>query len=99
MSDREEKKKKLRDLARQSKQKADELLEDELRVLAEATQSDLEALRPKITDEQTYQKLIAAVRESTSKNESLAELKDRLEKVGSGLSQVAKVAVKLLKPL
>jgi len=97
MNGREERKKKLRDLAKESKKFADEVLESELRALMDANRSDLEKLRPKVTNEATYSKIIAAVEESTRCNESLAELKDRIEKLGSEVVVVIKEAAKLLK--
>ncbi len=97
MSDREEKKKKLREAAQVSKQKADELLNDELEALKRLTQTDLEKLRPQLKDQATFDQLLAAVKESTQQNENLAQLKERLEGVGVQLIRVAKEAAKLLK--
>lgn len=97
MSEREEKKKKLKEAASVSKQKADELLDPELQALKNVTQVNLEALRPKITDKQSYEKLIEIVQESTTRNETLAELKSRLEKAGTALLHVAKETADLLK--
>ncbi len=97
MSDREDRKARLRKLAGESSANTDKLLANELQALADATSSDLEKLRPKITDKETYDKLIAAVKESSSRNEILAQLQSRLETLGKTAVTVGKEAVKLLK--
>ncbi|MFZ5862384.1 MAG: hypothetical protein ACOYXR_06070 [Nitrospirota bacterium] len=98
MSSREEKRKRMKELARESARRTDDLLESDLEALKKATQSDLDALRPKVTDSETYDRLVEAVNESTRRNESLAELKARLEKLGGSASQLVKEAVRLLRP-
>ncbi len=88
------------ELEKQSKEsanEADEMLSEELNALKKATTDDMESLKPKITDKETYDKLINAVRESTDKNESIAQLGDRLRTLGTTAINVGKEAVKLLK--
>ncbi len=75
---------------------ADALLSEELSALKSASQSDLVALRPKISDQETYDKLIAIVSEATQQNMSLAELKDRLQQVGKAGLAIAKEVAGLL---
>jgi hypothetical protein len=58
-----------------------ELSDQELAVLKE-TSTNLEALRPQIANQVTYDALISAVETSTAKNESLAQLKARIEALG-----------------
>lgn len=96
MGDREERKKKLQEAANKSKQVADELLDADLQALKKATLSDMEVLRPKVSDKEAFEKLIGAVKESTSRNESMAQLKNRLEKAGGQVMQIAKESVELL---
>lgn len=96
MTDREEKRRKLREAANQSRQKADELLDADLQALRNATMTDLEALRPKMSDKEAFDKLNEIVKESTSNNESLAQLKDRLERAGGQVMQIAKESLALL---
>lgn len=92
MTSREDKKEKLRVLARESKKKVDEILVDELQILRAATTTDLEKLRPKVTDEATYDKVISAVGESTRDNESKAQLKQRVVGLGSkGINMVGEL--------
>ncbi len=96
IADGEELKQRLRRKSREAKQRADELLAEELSILAKATAADLDALRPKVTDAETYAKLRAAVEESTRRNEDLAQLRDRLVKAGSAVQAMAKEVLGLL---
>jgi transposase len=101
MTDQEDLEAKMRaELEKQSEDAAietDEMLSEELDALKKATAADMESLKPKITDKGTYDKLIDAVKESTDKNESLAQLETRLKTLGTTAIKVAKEAVKLLK--
>lgn len=71
-------------------------LADEISALNERTTVDLEELKPQVSDPESYDKLIAAVEESTAKNESVAQLQTRLIGLGKGVVKVAKEAAKLL---
>jgi len=71
-----------------------ELADAELELLRRTT-VDLQALRPQVTDKETYDKLMAAVAESTRKNESIAQLKSRLQSLGEAGVAVVKRAVEL----
>ena len=84
-------------MAELSMREAEDILEEELEALIEATSVDLEKLRPEITDKKTYDKLIAVVEESTRRNESLAELENRLKLLGTDAIRVGKKIAKLLK--
>ncbi len=101
MTDQEDLEAKMRaELEEQSREAAtetDAILNDELVALKNATGADLDSLKPKITDKVVYEKLISAVKESTDKNESLAQLQDRLKTLGKTAINVGKEAVKLLK--
>lgn len=69
-----------------------ELSDDEVNLLI-TTSIEWESFRPKVSDQELYDKLIAAVEESTQKNENLAMLKTRLETLGKeGLALAKKVA-------
>ena len=80
-------------LADQTARDTDEELRDqELAMLAD-TAIDWESLRPQVADQETYNRLMDEVRKSTAKNESLAQLRRRLEKLGTdGVALVKKVA-------
>ena len=69
-----------------------ELSDEEAKILLE-TNIDWEALRPKISDQEIYNRLIHEVQAATQKNENLAQLKDRLSTLGKeGLSVAKKIA-------
>lgn len=74
---------------------ASRLLDRELEAVMRHV-SRLQELRPKTADEATYRKLISIVEECTNRNESVAALRARVEKLGSGavalLRDVAKLA-------
>ncbi|MBI4848711.1 MAG: hypothetical protein HY808_09085 [Nitrospirae bacterium] len=97
MSDREAKKAELKKRSQESKQKTDALLSEEIQALQQAASSDLQRLRPKVSDSETYEKLIKAVNEASAKNEGIAELKNRIEKLGEVAVKVGKEVVTLLK--
>jgi len=96
MSDREERKRRLRKASREAALRADELLEAEFQVLRKASSEDWESLRPKVTSAEEYEKLIAAVREATRLNESAADFRTRIEGLGSETMKIAKTVVKFL---
>jgi hypothetical protein len=96
MNEREKKKKELKEKSRQAREQADELLEDELMALQNATYIDLESIRPQVTDEVIYDELIAAIVEATDQNEDLAQFKMRIENLGETVIKMGKNVVKLL---
>lgn len=96
MNDSRNLRKSLKDLATASSQHTDEILEEELQALLTATTEQLEALRPHVADEETYNRLMAAVEEATRQNEQTAQLKSLLMKGGSKLFNIGKTAGKLL---
>ncbi len=72
-----------------------ELAEQELQVLLQTT-IDWEEIRPEITDQETYDALIAAVQAATAQNENIAQLKDRLAALGSGGAALVKKVISLV---
>ena len=96
MDDKDELKKKMNQWADESVQKADEILEDDLKKLKQRTSTDLDALRPKVSDKASYDKLIEAVQEATKKNKNLAALKSGIEKLGPAVKKVFKEVVDLI---
>ena len=75
-----------------------ELADEEARLLQQTT-VNLEQLRPQISDPDAFDKLVEAVQKSTQKNENLAQLKARLEKLGEGVLRIAKVVAGKIKLL
>ena len=91
MNDRAKKKERLKKISRESRGKADaDLAEEELKALKGVKDTKLEELRPHVTDEATFDRLVAEVKESTSRNESLAQFKERVEKLGPAVLRVVK---------
>ena len=96
MNDSKNLRKSLKDLAAASAQHTDEILEEELQALLTATTAQLETLRPHITDQETYNRLMAVVDEATQQNEKAAQLKALLIKGGAKLLNLGKITGKLL---
>lgn len=90
-------KNKLKQKSSESAAKTDMLLADELAALKKATLTDFESLRPKITDQDSYVKLITIVEEANRTNTNVGMLKERIEKAGSAVVSVAKEVSKFLK--
>lgn len=68
-----------------------ELADTELQILLDTT-IDWEQLRPQVSDQETYDKLIDTVEQATTNNENLAQLKIRIEALGqAGLEITRKV--------
>jgi hypothetical protein len=84
-------------LADKTKAKTDALLKDDEAQLLASTAVDLEELKPLFSDQASFDALIKAVNESTAKNESIAQLKQRLTDLGTGVLAVAKEVAPLLK--
>ena len=77
-------------LADQSAAAADAKLKDQETALLARTAVNLSALRPQISDKASFDALIAAVNESTRRNESIAQLRERITTLGKGALAVAK---------
>jgi hypothetical protein len=77
-------------------EETDALLSDEYNSLKQASKSDLNALRPKVSNPALYDKIIPIIAEATQNNLSLAELQQRLERLGIGAVKLGKEVVKLL---
>ena len=96
MSSKEELKKRMKEKAAESAANADALLENELHALQKATKTDLDSLRPKVSDPETYKKLMDIVDQSSRANENIGQLKSRLEEAGSQVIDLAKKVYGLL---
>ncbi|NIV96578.1 hypothetical protein GWN42_28290 [candidate division KSB1 bacterium] len=96
-AEREKIRRQMQEAAGEAREETDELLEDELLALRDATKTDLDALRPQVTDKETYDKLIAAVNEATQRNESIAQLKSRIENLGEAAVKTFKEVTALIK--
>jgi hypothetical protein len=96
MVDEEEIRRRLEKASREAAEKATKELRQEVEALQQATAIDLERLKPQISDLKAYEKLIRAVEEATRRNESIAQLQDRVKKLGKKVVAVAKEAADLL---
>jgi hypothetical protein len=96
MVDEEEIRRKLEKASREAAEKATKELRQEVEALQQATQLDLEALKPQVSDLKSYEKLLRAVQESTRRNETVAQLQDRVKKLGKKVVLVAREAADLL---
>ena len=72
-----------------------ELADEALKVLL-ITDIDWEKLRPQISDQAVYDKLIIAVEEATGKNRDIALLKTRLQALGKEGWTLAKKVIETL---
>lgn len=97
MSDREEKKRNLREKSKKAAQLADAELTEEWEKVKKLTAINLESLKPKVADEERYQELVKAVEKSIRRNESLAEFKGRLKALWKGAESLAKDIIDLAK--
>lgn len=97
ITDRDELKRRLQQKSTEARKRTDELLAEELQALANATTTDLDGLRPRVSDPAAYAKLLAAVEESTRQNENIAQLRERLGKAGQAVLAMAKEAGGLLR--
>jgi len=87
----------MRDLSKGSVEAANKALRDEELALLRGDADRLERLRPQLAaDGADFEKLLAAVRESTEQNESVAQLQDRLKALGGGVLAVARKAIALV---
>jgi len=85
------------DLSKSTAQQTNEALKDqELELLAETT-ADWDKMRPQIADQATYDALIREVQAATAQNESIAQLRGRIEALGTQGMAVAKKVLELLK--
>ena len=62
---------------------------DQLNDLMGLSRSEVDAITPGISDLQTYDQLIAVVKDASAKNLRQAELKDRIEKLGELARSIA----------
>lgn len=83
-------------ISRTTREQVDEVLEDRELTVLKNTSVNLEALRPRISDKESFDKLIKAVQVSTGGNESIAQLKDRITALGKGVMAVAKEVAQLV---
>ena len=72
-----------------------ELSDTEANILLSTT-TDWKALRPKVADQETFDKLIEQVQQATANNEDIAQLKTRIENLGKEGWALAKKVIELI---
>ena len=82
--------------AHETAEEVNKILADQEMELLLNTGIPWETLKPQISDQESYEKLIAEVHEATRKNENIAQLKTRLETLGGNVMRVAKKVYFLL---
>lgn len=96
MSDREERKARLREKSQLAARAADVELAAELDRIRQAAAADLQKLKPQLSDQAAFDALVKAVNESTAANETKAQLRKRVKALGEGVVAVARKVAGLL---
>jgi len=84
-------------LSKKTRAKVDTALVDKELAVLKRTDVDMVSLRPKVSDPESFDKFVEAVNQSNKNNESLAQLRTRLESLGGGVLRVAKEVIGLVK--
>lgn len=84
-------------LSKKTRERVDDELKEQELSLLQNTSPDMEALRPQVSDAESFDKLIEAVKASTQKNESIAELRQRILDLGKGVTTVAKEVAAIIR--
>ena len=83
-------------LADRTAERTDEALTEREAAVLRETLVDWEALRPKLGDPATLDRLVAVVQEASARNESLAQFQVRVRELGEGAVVLAKRVCRLL---
>jgi hypothetical protein len=89
---------KLRKASEESARKARELLDAEVKSVMDEV-SRINELKPPTADQATYDRLVKVVTDATRKNESLATLKSKVEKLGDSAVSLFKEMAGIAKSL
>lgn len=79
-----------------TKNKVDAELANQEAELLLRSSTKLDELKPRVGDKDAFDKLVAAVAESTRKNESVVAFQQRLQGLGKGVLAIAKTVSGLL---
>lgn len=82
--------------AGETAKKVDAELAEREASLIRQTSVDLQALRPKVSDQASFDKLVQAVEASTRQNESVAAFQSRVASLGKDVVAVAKQVAGML---
>ncbi len=78
------------DVGDDAAKKTDQELKDEELDILSGTTVDWDTLKPSGTDDETYNKLMAAVKEAQIRNEDIAQLQSRITSLGGEAVKLAK---------
>jgi len=84
-------------LAKETRRKVDEAMSIIEEHVIKATTIDMASLRPQITDKEAFDQLLAVVKESTQKNNSIAELQEKISVLGTNVKNTAIEAASIIK--
>jgi len=84
-------------LAQETRRKVDEAMSIIEERVIKATAIDMASLRPQITDKEAFDQLLAIVKESTQKNYSIAELRGKIDAMGTNVKNTAIETASLIK--
>ena len=86
----------MRGRARQTSKKIDERLAEVENDLLANTTLDWQSIRPQLSDQAEYDRLMTVVNEATQRNESIGQLVDRLKALGAGGAELLTKAKKFI---
>ena len=86
----------MRMASEKSAEKARELLDAEVKTVMDEV-AKLDKLKPKTADEEAYNRLVNVISEATKRNESIATLKENVEKLGKSAVTLFKEMAKIAK--
>lgn len=84
-------------LAKETRKKVDEAMIVIEEQVIKATTVNMESLRPRITDKEAFDQLIAVVNEATQKNYSIAELQEKIVALGTNVKNTAVEVASIIK--
>jgi uncharacterized iron-regulated protein len=84
-------------LAKETRKKVDEAMIVIEEQVIKATTVNMESLRPRITDKEAFDQLIAVVNEATQKNYSIAELQEKIVASGVRVKDTAVEVASIIK--
>lgn len=79
----------MKKIAKNARKKVEVTLFNREKQLLKASTLDWSSLKPSVTDQETYDRLMEAVKIATDRNESIAQLKDRITDLGSAALDLA----------
>lgn len=89
MATREELERELREILARNREAFKGMYKDEINDLLGISREEIDAITPDTTDLETYDALIAVVKEASRRNLAQAQLKDRIQQLGDVAVKIA----------